>query len=93
MKNTYIYVTEMAPNGTNDLMIVDSEGECLKYLEEATFGVDVSLTNSFKLNNDTWVRDVSSRIDLIMRMAAVSPLCNRDEAESRIRAFLVEGVK
>lgn len=92
MKNyKYIYVTEMASNGTNDLLLISEDGECLGSLEEATFGIDVSLKNGFELD-DFWARDVSHSVDLIMRKAAVSPMRNRDDAESRIRKFLMRKV-
>lgn len=87
----YIYVTEMAPNGTNDLLLMSEDGDCVDLLEEATFGIDVSLKNGFELY-DSWVRDISHSVDLIMRKAAVSPVRDRGEAESRIRKFLMRKV-
>jgi len=39
-KTAKLYVTEWAPNGTNDLLIV-VDGEIKHCIDEATFGIDV----------------------------------------------------
>jgi hypothetical protein len=38
-----LYVTDWAPNGTNDLLVVDAEsGGILEMIESATFGINVA---------------------------------------------------
>jgi hypothetical protein len=41
-----LFVTDWAPNGTNDLLIVDRDGEIKACVSEATFGIDVAKTRS-----------------------------------------------
>lgn len=38
----YLYVTDWAPNGTNGLVVRDSEGVQVDYRDEVLFGVNVS---------------------------------------------------
>lgn len=45
MSKFTLYVTDWAPNGTNDLLVVNKYGEILECIEEATFGIDVCKPN------------------------------------------------
>jgi hypothetical protein len=36
-----LYVTDWAPNGTNDLLVCDSDHQIVHVIESATFGIDV----------------------------------------------------
>lgn len=38
MKNYKLYITDSAPNGTQDLLIVDENNEIIDSIQEATFG-------------------------------------------------------
>lgn len=39
----HLYVCEWAPNGTNDLVIVDEDNQIIEVISEALFGVRVSI--------------------------------------------------
>lgn len=41
MKTINLYVTDWAPNGTNDLLICDENHTIVDYIEGATFGINV----------------------------------------------------
>lgn len=41
MKTINLYVTDWAPNGTNDLLICDENHQIVSIVEGATFGIDV----------------------------------------------------
>ncbi len=42
MKNINLYVTDWAPNGTNDLLVCDENHQIIAAVEAATFGIDVT---------------------------------------------------
>ena len=41
-KQVILYVTDWAPNGTNDLLICDEDHQIVDSVESATFGIDVT---------------------------------------------------
>jgi hypothetical protein len=43
--NTYkrLFVTEWNPNGTNDLIVLDTRNNSLQYIENSTFGINVEV--------------------------------------------------
>ena len=63
MRTLNLYVTDWAPNGTNDLLICDEENQIVGCVEEATFGIDVMKHRS--LINDLIADD--TQVDSIER--------------------------
>lgn len=97
-----LWVTDWAPNGTNDLLIVEN-GEVLAYLDEATFGINVLggplAHHGYVGSESRWINigywpgaDAVRRVALehVSHALAVSPVRTSDEAEARVLAFLNE---
>ncbi len=98
-----LYVTDWAPNGTNDLVIV-RDGEIVDYLEEAVFGVDIEkCPHQLAVIDDTeelhamesfdgspYIAPTYGSIDLetLSECLAVSPCRSEEEAQARVLAFL-----
>jgi hypothetical protein len=54
--NYRFYVTDWQPNGTNNLVITNENGEVVEYVSEALFGVSVDFNTSELLVTDGhWV--------------------------------------
>jgi hypothetical protein len=98
---TQLYVTDWAPNGTNDLLVV-RDGQIVDCLPEATFGIDLRKTkdNAWVFDGFDWLvapgtvdsldASVVGRVSMaqVSEALAVSPLLSRTEAEARALAFL-----
>lgn len=98
-----LYVTDWAPNGTNDLLVVQ-DGHVIACLPEATFGIDVSIQTAaltpwgivdmavaLEEIEETvdWVRPVS--LEMLGQSLAVHPFDRgHEKADLRMLAFLNE---
>lgn len=59
-QNMHLYVSDWAPNGTNDLLIVDPKtNQVVNYIEKATFGIDVCKAKP-RERATAWDRDILS---------------------------------
>lgn len=56
--NYLLYVTDWAPNGTNDLLICDEDRQIVTCLEQVTFGIDVA-RGAFDLETTSVADDCS----------------------------------
>lgn len=93
-----LYVTDWAPNGTNDLIACDAVGNVVDVLEEATFGIDVCrCKQQFGVYcgqlcdaSDDAADSVVAEIDVFTAYGslAVSPVRSHDEALERLNQFI-----
>jgi len=63
--NTYkrLFVTEWNPNGTNDLVILDTRDNSVQYVECSTFGINVELgeNSTMVLNAHGELEEIDSK--------------------------------
>ena len=95
-----LFVTDWAPNGTNDLLIVDG-GDVVACIPEAVFGIDISKQQSQAgVWGDTLV-DVEAvdgehvylvaevSLATVRRNLAVHPGLSREDADKRLSKALI----
>lgn len=104
--NISLYVTDMSPNGTNDLIIVDNNNEIIDIIPEATFGLtkskpDAALTDGM-LDDAASLKDAelieagitqalyTVSIQKVMQNIAVNPVNNGLNTVNRIKAIVGE---
>lgn len=76
MKAKYqFYVTDWAPNGTNDLIVRDCRGRQVDYKPEALFGVNVSNLGPARcFDSHFYCPEYKISSDLVKRHVADSPI-------------------
>ena len=105
MKKSYIfYVTECAPNGTNDLLVCDGS-EVIDSMNEALFGVIIRTPDACCLYGES-ISSIPEHIecamegscdvfivqkidsDRILKKIAISPVCDGSKAEAFTSKYL-----